>query len=304
MKICPTCGLDADDRFLFCPDDGTALDRPVAGPSLLDEPSSGRASKVSLYFCPACEGEYPLTFSVCPIDGLKLTRERVLSKRPEAVAIKVASPGPIKSPTPTAEVVEPFEEEMASDETAHYDSPDATLDESDPEPDLEVTPSATKAGPIERFRSDRPSFQFAAIATLIGLTLFGLSAIYRIYTYGARGPDRASPETTALKQQEAPPSFFIETPREAREYVEEAAPAQEAVAEVKEQEVMPAVRPSKETPAPDKAPVKKAAEPPAAPAADRPRTGTAPVVPQSTGGRVEARLLTLPAAKAEGFLGH
>jgi hypothetical protein len=298
MKICPTCGLDADDRFLFCPDDGTPLDKPAAGPLPNDETSSNHGSKLVLHFCPACEGEYPLTFSLCPIDGLKLTRERVRSKKPVAVLMEVASPALIAAAPKSASAVEPLEAPIDPDLTAHYESPDelpdAMYEQTDPEPDSQAAPSVTKPGLIESFRSDRPSFQIAAVATLLGLAIFGITAIYRIYSFGASAPERPSPATTALNQQEVPPpSFFIETPKEAREYVEEEAPSQEAAPEVKMKEAAPELQPSKERPdpPPSQGQTKNDPHPPDKAAADRARAVSAPVAPQSTGGSVEARLV-------------
>jgi hypothetical protein len=155
----------------------------------------------------------------------------------------------------------------------------------------------TKTGLIESFRSDRPSFQIAAVATLIGLTVFGILAAYRIYTLGASAPERPSPSATALNRQEVPPSFYIETPKEARDYVEEEAPSQEAVPEVKGQEPAPELQPSKERPKPppSQGQAKDAPQPPDKVAADRARAVSAPVVPQSTGGLVEARLVRVRA---------
>jgi hypothetical protein len=177
--------------------------------------------------------------------------------------------------------------------TAHYESPDQT----DPDPDTKAAPSMTKPGLIESFRSDRPSFQIAAVATLIGLTVFGIMAAYRIYTLGASAPEQPSPATTALNRQEVPPSYFIETPKEARDYVEAEALSQEADPEVKAQEPAPDLQPSKEHPKPptSQGQTKTTPQPPDKVPADPARTVSAPVVPQSTGGRVEARLVRVRA---------
>src|SRR5215212_851166 len=88
MKACPVCGLDLEDTYLFCPEDGSPLDRaetvviaeelPESRPQSppVEESNVNNASPVVLY-CPACAAEYPLTFSECPVHGVTLTKHKI-----------------------------------------------------------------------------------------------------------------------------------------------------------------------------------------------------------------------------------
>ena len=87
MKTCPVCGLELEDSYLFCPDDGSSL-APLASDSTTHistqiEPASvpelhqdEQAGAVVLY-CPMCAAEYPLTFSTCPVHGVELTKHSI-----------------------------------------------------------------------------------------------------------------------------------------------------------------------------------------------------------------------------------
>lgn len=239
MKTCPTCGSEADDRFLFCPDDGTDLARNQACDEspINDVSGNDSARKLSVLFCPACEGEYPLTFSMCPIDGLRLTRERVRFRRPgrpafdthiiediASVSIPAARVNHERSRSEPADV-ETIPESFGS---AHYESIDDNVEETGKDYDHPAVGHEAPAGLIERIKNDRPSFRIAAIATMIGLALFGLTAVYRLYTYGVRKPAPATLAGATETPQERQPSFFIDTPREARDYVDESAASEES----------------------------------------------------------------------------
>jgi hypothetical protein len=97
MKTCPVCALEVDDGYLFCPEDGSSLalgDRTLSmhdARSLADErhefgANDESANPVVLY-CPTCAAEYPLTFSACPVHGVRLVKHsisRVLAVTSEA----------------------------------------------------------------------------------------------------------------------------------------------------------------------------------------------------------------------------
>ncbi|HSE98920.1 MAG TPA: hypothetical protein VLD57_11700 [Blastocatellia bacterium] len=112
--------------------------------------------------------------------------------------------------------------------SAHYDSIDESIAESDIEYEYPECEREAPDGLIERIRNDRPSFKIAAIATMVGLALFGLTAAYRLYSYGARKPEPSVPSATVDTSKEAQPSYFIDTPQQAREYVEGTPTSEEA----------------------------------------------------------------------------
>ena len=79
MKTCPVCGLVLDESYLFCPEDGSALGDP--GQS---EPQAKVAAAITeekssavVLYCPACAAEYPLTFSLCPVHAVPLTKHKI-----------------------------------------------------------------------------------------------------------------------------------------------------------------------------------------------------------------------------------
>src|SRR5215813_3157152 len=96
MKTCPVCALDLEDSYLFCPDDGSNLGGPIDASE--NEPTTAaqnhnQAEAVVLY-CPACAAEYPLTFSDCPVHGIKLTKHQLdkPSVVPTAAPVSNSSP--------------------------------------------------------------------------------------------------------------------------------------------------------------------------------------------------------------------
>ncbi|MFY9557253.1 MAG: hypothetical protein WAV20_18295 [Blastocatellia bacterium] len=83
MKTCPVCALDLEDKYVFCPDDGSRLeaeagfsDDPAPLESAASESDQEAAGAVVLY-CQTCAAEYPLTFSECPVHGARLTKHRI-----------------------------------------------------------------------------------------------------------------------------------------------------------------------------------------------------------------------------------
>ena len=79
MKTCPVCGLELDESYLFCPEDGSALSSPQASPTegmAAQAMTEEKPGSVVLY-CPACAAEYPLTFSSCPVHAVPLTKHKI-----------------------------------------------------------------------------------------------------------------------------------------------------------------------------------------------------------------------------------
>lgn len=79
MRTCPACGLDVEDSYLFCPDDGSRLvdwqaadatpptaATPVDAPATRVEGGPSQNDAVVLY-CGECAAEYPMTFVECPV---------------------------------------------------------------------------------------------------------------------------------------------------------------------------------------------------------------------------------------------
>ena len=110
MKTCPVCGLDVEDSYLFCPDDGASLSEALEGvafsselaaiepsaagkpaaavepaiagkPAIAGEPaiveSGPSMNEAVVMYCGECASEYPMTFAECPVHHAALTRNRL-----------------------------------------------------------------------------------------------------------------------------------------------------------------------------------------------------------------------------------
>ena len=111
MKTCPVCGLDVEDSYLYCPDDGASLNEALpegvgfsselaAGePATAREPHTAREpaivgepavvgepaivepgpsmNEAVVMYCGECAAEYPMTFAECPVHHAALTRNRL-----------------------------------------------------------------------------------------------------------------------------------------------------------------------------------------------------------------------------------
>lgn len=107
MKTCPVCGLDVEDSYLFCPDDGAKLiGEQIADTSFTPapdthfKPAETRALNESVVLhCGECAAEYPMTFFECPVHHVPLTRDKI-----ESVA---AVPATEAVPAIVAETPEP-----------------------------------------------------------------------------------------------------------------------------------------------------------------------------------------------------
>jgi hypothetical protein len=87
MRTCPVCGLDVEDSYLFCPEDGSRLVEPqiTDGSSTSDPTSEAQAagavngvrSEGVVLYCGECAAEYPMTFVACPVHSAPLTKRKI-----------------------------------------------------------------------------------------------------------------------------------------------------------------------------------------------------------------------------------
>jgi hypothetical protein len=162
MKTCPVCGLVLDESYLFCPEDGSSL-----GNSDARQPQAEAAAPVTeeksgavVLYCPACAAEYPLTFSVCPVHAVPLTKHKI----PAFVAAPASPARDEKAPSAQPqiadeEVGEDGNNEVVSREPAQPIQPDLSR-----ESDYETAQAAAPAPappPRRRFRF-RPSAEAEA----------------------------------------------------------------------------------------------------------------------------------------------
>jgi hypothetical protein len=87
MRTCPVCGLDVEDSYLFCPEDGSSLvepqitDRSSASDTTSEAQAAGAAdgmrSEGVVLYCGECAAEYPMTFVACPVHSAPLTWRKI-----------------------------------------------------------------------------------------------------------------------------------------------------------------------------------------------------------------------------------
>ncbi|MFY9609730.1 MAG: hypothetical protein WAU45_14075 [Blastocatellia bacterium] len=101
MRTCPVCGLDVEDSYLFCPDDGSRLVEAQAAAASLTAgmPAQAQAARAEagaahgdavVLYCGECAAEYPMTFVECPVHHAVLRRYKIQPTAP-ALAITPAS---------------------------------------------------------------------------------------------------------------------------------------------------------------------------------------------------------------------
>ena len=246
MKACPECGLDLEDSYLFCPEDGSPLNRPestalaeqlpetpppAAGPtSSIAETGEDAARPVVLY-CPACAAEYPLTFSDCPVHGVPLTKHRVptfvkpVEEVREPLVIERDTRVPQEAVS-SASHVAAFSGNAV--EPQSLSAPASLSQFNEPVPvgpyreaqglNLDYENPAETEGPAD---SDRRSFRIAAIIVTVGLALLSLAGLYTFYVNATRKSATIAAKSPARPLPVTPESAFIPTPEEARDYKEE-----------------------------------------------------------------------------------
>ncbi|MEK6320406.1 MAG: hypothetical protein AABN33_01855 [Acidobacteriota bacterium] len=235
MKTCPVCALDVQDTYLFCPDDGSSLGTfsgsSVNGPTSASKVVVETAEAVVLY-CPACAAEYPLTFSECPMHGVKLTKHNI--SRPSIKQAATETESQLKQPESTIsnqltslDLMRSHKErpgrmaEVANATSAiGFDYPRFSVDFSqEPRTESGYSEPLTE---VEERGFERPGFRVAAIATVIALAVFALVAMYAFLSNLSRRPP--APPARVASVTEAAPQPFVPTPQEAQDYKEEPAP--------------------------------------------------------------------------------
>jgi len=336
MKTCPACHLVYEDRFIFCTRDGTILDsdKKVNGSSTRKAAANGNnAAENSLQShrvmrCPVCAMEYPLTFTSCPNDGMRLIEKKT---QPSVVAAQAAQPdstdivteelsSPIASPAePVREPITQNEDQASQPENQFAGNPIAP----GPVPYISIEPEVEPqtynhiedyysepryvTAPIsdESSANDSRSLRIAAKSVVTGLALITVIALYFVYDAGSQKPVIAT--TTPQEAYSAQPPVFIPTPEEARNYEDEAveppSDQQEPNRDDDDQRVAGRLNPSSE----DSTARRRltAVEPPER--ETRPVTksevrapsevDTGPVIPQSTEGRISSRLLRMRSSR-------
>lgn len=263
MKTCPVCALDLEDTYFFCPDDGSRLGTLPSGSSEsgsanASESDHETASAVVLY-CPACAGEYPLSFSACPVHGVQLTKHpiprlsncgRNLRSHNEAADAQARASGlqfqrdqsdlakrlttldlerpQIASPrrlAATETVGDDAEFEQNAAETARDSAQFASLTAV---PAGALNGGATAfgyQGPLTGAHErgfERPGFRVAAITTIMALIVFGLVATYTFVSSVSRRPSSPAAQVASKIEAAPQPLPFVPTPQEAQDYKEEA----------------------------------------------------------------------------------
>src|ERR1044071_4558826 len=217
MKRCPVCALELEDSFLFCPDDGSSLpvnddlSRDAVGePSTPADAGDGESSPAVVLYCPTCAAEYPLTFSECPVHGLRLTEHKVpaFSKRLALVGTDtpLRNEGPrrltrlnlerpeIESPSHASPVVASpggidLEQSRPSNEPTEFFG-DSTEAESDGD--------SHEIFGVVGTRGENRGFRLAAIATVIVLAVLGLAAMFSFFSHFSR---RSPPPRVAREDE-------------------------------------------------------------------------------------------------------
>jgi hypothetical protein len=250
MKICPFCGDEFSDEFLFCAEDGSALAAPPAaglqhqpsrdldGPEQNFDVPDSNANVAPMLYCSVCSAEYPLTFTHCPLHGAPLTTKqiRTITAVPRRTApvtpLQTTSLAPsletvsIEAPTATL----PIDELPSEPDKPHPVSPaEASLQmtefrpqmaEADVEPPDEAVEAEVEPAPasVEQ-RRERLELRVAAVATVIGLIVFAIIAVYTFVSNAARrpAPTPAKSERAASTAQTSDP-LFVQTPQAAQDY--------------------------------------------------------------------------------------
>jgi hypothetical protein len=248
MKACPVCALELEDTCLFCPEDGSPLERAEAGviaeqmPENQTRKASIEASNVTnaspvVLYCPACAAEYPLTFSDCPVHGVPLTKHRIPTfDKPPARMDQRTTELPIRAESHVREEQSPIHQKAQS-AASHSSVIAATPADSyslDGEPsqaplvvkdedeiDYHASSYEHAQAVGEEPGPDRLSFKIAAIMIGVGLAVLSLIGLYVLYTNATRKPASQTARSSGQSLTATPESAFIPTPEEARDYKEE-----------------------------------------------------------------------------------
>jgi hypothetical protein len=263
MKTCPVCGLDVEDSYLFCPDDGAILvDIPEAGaPPPADIPAYARATKpeagsppsdVVVLYCGECAAEYPMTFVECPVHHSLLISYKIQTT-PPARAIPAAPVAVVDqiNPGEPSDHVEGLPSagthSTGASEPAPYPKALAAAREQRQRSSRSLAAAASD-DPIRKSRSwspsifgvdyrgedhvssepvsrfDNPGFRTLAATIVVALALFCVVVVYIFFFTG--GARRQTVTRAAQPISTTPveePPPFVPTPAEALDYKEESA---------------------------------------------------------------------------------
>ncbi|HEX8092121.1 MAG TPA: hypothetical protein VF762_24960, partial [Blastocatellia bacterium] len=247
MKACPVCGLDLEDTYLFCPEDGSPLQRPDTSilstelhedrieQSPINEPNLNAPGHVVLY-CPACAAEYPLTFSNCPVHGVPLTKHSIATfvNTPARTARHISEP---RMPQPPmAERRTPINQEAQSAASLvslvtsdHLESMPVEA-ETVQEPLIITDQTEDQVPGYERSQAlaeeaapEPKSFRIAAIMIIVGLAALSLMGFYALYSNISRKHASLAARPADKSLAFAPETELIPTPQAALDYKEEPA---------------------------------------------------------------------------------
>ncbi len=336
MKSCPVCGLIQDESCLFCPEDGTALtdDTALGSQAKPAEAITEEKSSAVVLYCPACAAEYPLTFKVCPIHVVPLTKHNVLKfvppvykpEKQQQTANSLAAGGEqsnlrIKVPSPqiatASNVVNATVDEQDLKKTEidnEVESRNLPLDSAlDIEPPDYLSGYVALANAEHNSNSHLRSHRIAAVVLVIGLSLFGIVALYTFYKTASSRSISSDSKAASQSKTTAQQTATVYTPQAALDYKEDIPEPEQ-----KESESAPEDKPTdnerprntvtlpssaqsrqddlKPAPAPS---VRQQAPSPVATPVSAPRTPSATelVLPRGTYGQVDARLMNVRSRK-------
>jgi hypothetical protein len=232
MKTCPVCALELEDSYLFCPEDGSSLTAVDASSTAFIGTHSNEDPTNVVLYCPACGAEYPLTFSLCPVHGVPLTKQRIQiqTKQPaiDAPAVQVNTETialnrppfiTLHKNTPTDNFDRGLGGNIATVSNSDANKEIIERRESDVEASTSSLPGSRIQPPSfssEAPEADRTGFRIAAIATIIALAVFGLVGIYALVSNLSRRPSPATrPAGQTENAQEVP---FVVTPQAASDF--------------------------------------------------------------------------------------
>lgn len=250
MKTCPVCALDLEDSYLFCPDDGSNLGGQIdsSKSELTGLAQNHNQSEAVVLYCPACAAEYPLTFSDCPVHGIKLTKHQLQKASTISNAAPLSGQGvgdttPLavpnrKNPEPvrrltTLSLQRPEIEVADKPKKLEVEKKEEVTTEAQPTP-LPLRSSVSEDAGFQLYSSlaanepheaarERPGFRVAAIAVVIALSVVSLVAVYSLIKNLSR--KRATAAVQVSSNVSSAPLPFVPTPQAAQDYKDATPPA-------------------------------------------------------------------------------
>ena len=230
MKICPVCKLESADSYIFCPEDGTALNGEAA-PALVrsdaaprDQSQASADGSAVLLYCPQCAAEYPLTFTECPVHTISLTNRRAKARIPTVIKPAVES---VKEAPLTHRQTARLAPATTGILDAATFAQEQTVESQEVAPDTETVAVADEGHvrdePIpwlasEDGQANSHSFRRAAIAIAAVLVLFGVVGLFSLVKHLTRRPTLSNAPRAAQAQEWSQPVISVPTPPAALEY--------------------------------------------------------------------------------------